>query len=298
VFVAGAGTGGTLSGTARRLKELLPNIIIVGVDPFGSILAQPETLNASKITGYEIEGIGYDFVPGICDRSLVDLWVKTSDKESFIMARRLIREEGLLVGGSCGTAMVGALMAIKQLGLKKDARVCVILPDSVRNYMSKFLNDDWMKKRGFLADEPKPVSKFLGATIKDLNLQNAITIPAAVSIKNAIDIMKTNSFDQLPVTSSSDSKHVVGLITLGGLLAKLASNRIKMDDSAEQAMYHFKKEKKFTETTVDTPLEKLTKFFETNSSAVVTKRSDLGELLIVGIVTKVDLLTYLISKNL
>jgi cystathionine beta-synthase len=192
VFVAGAGTGGTLSGTAKRLKELLPNIKIVGIDPYGSILAQPEELNKSDVTGYQIEGIGYDFVPAVCDRSLVDLWIKTNDKEAFLMARKLIRDEGLLCGGSSGTAMVfnslkkvGALIAIKKLGLKKGQRVCVVLPDSIRNYMTKFLNEDWMKKHGFideqsLKEQQDKKLQWHGAKVMDLNLSSAITIPAAV----------------------------------------------------------------------------------------------------------------------
>ncbi|KAI8895798.1 tryptophan synthase beta subunit-like PLP-dependent enzyme [Globomyces pollinis-pini] len=300
MFVAGVGTGGTIAGIGKRLKELIPDIIIVGVDPNGSILALPESLNPEGIHSYQVEGIGYDFVPDVLNRTYVDKWVKTNDKESFLMARRLIREEGLLCGGSCGTAVVGALIAAKML--KKGQRCCVLLPDSVRNYMTKFLNDGWMKKMGFsdektLKEEQVKKSQWEGATIKDLNLPHAITIPAAISISNAIEIMKANSFDQLPVTSASDSKHVIGLVTLGGLLAKIGSNRCSLSDPAEKAMYVFKTSKKFTEITLDTPLEALTKFFETNSSAVVTKRSQLNELLIESIVTKVDLLTFLMSKK-
>ncbi|KAJ3302378.1 hypothetical protein HDV03_005019 [Kappamyces sp. JEL0829] len=296
MFVGGVGTGGTIAGIGKRLKELIPGIKIVGVDPFGSILALPESLNHEGVHSYQVEGIGYDFVPDVLDRSVVDEWVKTNDKESFLMARRLIREEGLLCGGSSGTALVGALKAAKLL--KKGQRCCVLLPDSVRNYMTKFLNDDWMKARGFIDDktlkeQESKKSQWAGATIKDLHLGKAITIPAAISIMNAIEIMKSNGFDQLPVTSASDSKHCVGLVTLGGLLAKIGSNRVKLTDPAESAMYRFKIGKKFQEFTMDTPLEQLTKFFENNSSAVVTRRSALGELLIESVVTKVDLLSHL-----
>lgn len=139
MFVAGAGTGGTVAGVAKKLKEKCPGVIIVGVDPNGSILAQPEALNDEGVHSYKVEGIGYDFIPQVLDRSLVDFWVKTDDKESFIMSRKLIRQEGLLCGGSCGSAMVGAIKAIKHFKFGKDKRVVVLLPDSVRNYMSKFL---------------------------------------------------------------------------------------------------------------------------------------------------------------
>jgi cystathionine beta-synthase len=155
-----------------------------------------------------------------------------------------------------------------------------------------------MKKHGYIEAPKKEVgpATFQNAAIKDLGLRPAITIPAAISIVNAIELMKSNSFDQLPVTSASDSKHCVGLVTLGGLLAKIGSGRVKLSDPAEKAMYKFNMDKKFTEITVDTPLDKLTKFFETHSSAVVTRRSDVGELLIVSVVTKVDLLGYLLNK--
>jgi cystathionine beta-synthase len=153
MFVAGVGTGGTLAGVAKKLKEKIPGIIIVGVDPNGSILAEPEVLNKEGVHSYQVEGIGYDFIPQVLERKYVDKWIKTDDKESFIMARRLIRKEGLLCGGSCGAAMVGAIKAAKTL--KKGQRCVVLLADSVRNYMTKFLNDDWMKQNGFIDDETK-----------------------------------------------------------------------------------------------------------------------------------------------
>ncbi len=143
-LVSAAGTGGTISGLAKKLKEKIPTIQIIGVDPHGSILAQPESLNTES-GSYKVEGIGYDFIPDVLDRSLVDKWVKTEDKESFVMARRLIRSEGLLCGGSSGSAMSAAIRAIKELNIPKGKRVVVILPDSVRNYMAKFLSEEWMK---------------------------------------------------------------------------------------------------------------------------------------------------------
>jgi len=136
MIVVSAGTGGTITGIARKFKERCPNCIVVGVDPHGSILAEPETLNGS-VSSYKVEGIGYDFIPNVLERSLIDRWIKSNDKDSFTIARRLIREEGLLCGGSSGTAMWAALQAAKELGPGK--RCVVILPDSVRNYMTKFL---------------------------------------------------------------------------------------------------------------------------------------------------------------
>lgn len=142
MVVAGAGTGGTITGIARRLKEHNPAIQIIGVDPIGSILG-----GGDLVAPYEVEGIGYDFFPEVLDNTLIDRYIKTNDKDSFEMARRLIREEGLLIGGSSGSAMCGALEAAKTL--TAGQRCLVILPDSIRNYMSKFPNDAWMKAHGF-----------------------------------------------------------------------------------------------------------------------------------------------------
>ena len=142
MIVIGAGTGGTITGVAKRLKEEIPGVIIVGADPVGSILG-----GGAKVEPYLIEGIGYDFIPDVLDNDLVDEYIKTNDEESFLMARRLIKEEGLLCGGSSGSAMVAALQTA--IALDKGEKFLVLLPDSIRNYMSKFPNDDWMKKNGF-----------------------------------------------------------------------------------------------------------------------------------------------------
>jgi len=143
MFVAGVGTGGTITGVAKKLKEKLPNIKIIGVDPFGSILG-----GGKEVFPYKVEGIGYDFFPDVLDNNLVDEYIKINDKDSFIMARRLIKEEGLLVGGSSGGAVWAALKASKNL--KKNEKCLVILPDSIRNYMSKLADDDWMEVNKFI----------------------------------------------------------------------------------------------------------------------------------------------------
>ena len=142
MVVVSVGTGGAITGIARKIKEANPNITIVGVDPYGSILG-----GGTEVHSYHIEGIGYDFFPKVLDNSLVDEYVKTHDKESFLMARRLIREEGLLVGGSSGATVYAALHAAKRL--KKGEKCVVILADGIRNYLTKFVDDAWMKENGF-----------------------------------------------------------------------------------------------------------------------------------------------------
>jgi cysteine synthase len=143
MVVAGVGTGGTITGIAKRLKEYNPSIQIIGVDPEGSILG-----GGTEIKSYQVEGIGYDFFPEVLDNNLIDSYIKTNDMNSLHTARALIHEEGLLVGGSSGAAMWAALQAAQSLS--KGQKCLVILPDSIRNYITKFANDEWMKKNSFL----------------------------------------------------------------------------------------------------------------------------------------------------
>ncbi len=143
MVVMTVGTGGTITGVAKRLKEEIPGIKIIGVDPYGSILG-----GGTETYPYLVEGIGYDFIPQVLENKLVDEYVKVTDKDSFLLARRLIREEGLLIGGSSGSATWGALQAAKRL--KKGQKCLIILPDSIRNYLSKFPDDSWMVKHGLL----------------------------------------------------------------------------------------------------------------------------------------------------
>lgn len=142
IFVSGAGTGGTLTGVGKRLKEVLPDVRIVGADPVGSIFG-----GGPVGTPYAVEGIGYDFFPDSLDMSMVDEWVKTDDPTSFRLALRLIREEGMLVGGSSGSAMQAVLKAVETA--PEGSRIVVVLADNIRNYMTKFLDPDWMQERGF-----------------------------------------------------------------------------------------------------------------------------------------------------
>ncbi len=142
MVVVGVGTGGTITGIAKKLKEMNPNIKIVGADPYGSILG-----GGDEIFPYQVEGIGYDFFPDVLDNSLVDQYIKVDDQNSFVIARKLIKDEGLLCGGSSGTVVWAALQAAQTLS---EGQKCLcILADGIRNYLSKFIDDKWMKEKGF-----------------------------------------------------------------------------------------------------------------------------------------------------
>jgi len=278
MIVIGSGTGGTLTGIARKLKEKIPGIIVVGVDPHGSILARPNDLNSEGIHSYSVEGIGYDFIPNVLDHGVCDVWVKTSDKESLLMARRLIREEGLLVGGSSGTAMVAAVQAAKKL--KKGQRCLVILPDSVRNYMTKFLTDEWMIEMGFI--EPTlPSTGWANMTIADLHLRKAEVIEATSTVGEAISKMNKFGFDQLPVVDSQGK--VVGVVSDGHLASRIIAGRLQVQDPVEQGLY-----RQFQLVTPSTTLGKLSTLLNLHSFLIVVPNAEP-----VAVVTRIDLLNFI-----
>ncbi|KAB8027988.1 pyridoxal-phosphate dependent enzyme [Fluviispira multicolorata] len=141
-LVAGAGTGGTITGIAKKFKELKPSCQVIGCDPVGSILG-----GGTEVGTYQVEGIGYDFFPKVLDCNLIDKWIKTSDEPSFVWARKAIREEGFLCGGSSGTALFGVNEILHDV--PKGSKIVVILPDGIRNYMTKLMDNDWLSKMNF-----------------------------------------------------------------------------------------------------------------------------------------------------
>jgi len=236
MIVAGAGTGGTISGIAKKLKEYNPDIIVVAADPEGSILAQPEELNNTKrLQPYQVEGIGYDFIPQVLDRDLVDVWVKSNDTDSLVMMRRLIRDEGLLCGGSCGAAVSCAIEAAKDL--KADQRCVVILPDSVRNYMTKALSDEWMLDHKFIDNDvikkKKMETWWANKRVCDIPLATPLTITSEVTCKAAIQLLKEEGFDMVPVIGANGN--VVGVVTEGNMTRQIFSGRVKSDQTVSGA---------------------------------------------------------------
>lgn len=255
-LVITAGTGGTIAGIARKFKEKLPHVHILGVDPHGSILALPEELNGPVGT-YAVEGIGYDFVPRVLDRTPVDSWVKSDDKSSLLMARRLIREEGMLVGGSSGTAMHAAIELARTL--PADKRVVVLLPDNIRNYITKFINDDWMIQQGFI--DPPPVLNEEAPRVRDLTLAPAITVSPTTPCQEVVDQMAANGIDQIPVVADGQ---VLGIVTSGSITARLGTGRSQLTDPCSSVMF-----KSYRIVTPDFPLSQLSSFFEKNPFAIV-----------------------------
>ncbi|EMR08695.1 cystathionine beta-synthase [Pneumocystis murina B123] len=310
MVVAGAGTGGTISGLARTLKKYNKNIEIVGVDPVGSILALPESLN-TEVGMYHIEGIGYDFIPDVLDRSLVDRWIKISDKESFLMARRLIAREGLLCGGSSGAAMAAAVLAAKKLG--KGKTCVVIFPDSVRNYISKFLDDRWMFDYSFLENPKKLTLDTL--TLKSMNLKSLRPIDTSFTCLSLLKIMRNNSLEVFPIVDLS--KKLVGLASIRGILSSVARSLSSFHDSIATVMSCFQKQlenpisieqwfslkssscfvspkERFVVITLDTPVLMLMDFLNSYRYAIiVTPLSDTCFFTPKHVVTRTDLLDFI-----
>lgn len=210
VLVAGMGTGGTISGTGRYLKEQKPSVVVVGADPVGSILS------GDTPCGYKVEGIGEDFIPSTFNRQAVDEMVRVSDQESFAMARRLAREEGLLAGGSSGTAVAAALKYARRLPPRKV--VVAVLPDTGRNYQSKIFSDRWMADNGFLDAAPTlaTTGEVLGSKRR---LSGVLAVRPTDLAVEVVAVMERHGVSQVPVV---DGASVVGAVDETTLLALLA----------------------------------------------------------------------------
>ena len=273
ILVAGAGTGGTVSGTAKRLKEALPDLHVVGVDPVGSILAGP-----SDIGSYKVEGMGYDFVPDVLWRDQIDEWIKTEDRESFLMARRLIRQEGILCGGSSGSIVWAGRKIAEQHG--PDKRIVMILPDSVRNYMTKFMDDSWMRENGF--HERTWETQTVEDLTRSLGLGESLhSCTATDTVADSVMVMKEHGISQLPVLEDG---RVVGIVTESDLLARLVEGRAALSSSVAEVMFR-------NVVTIDRGADagELTRLFAKGNVGLVVD----DDKRLLAIVTKMDLVDYL-----
>jgi cystathionine beta-synthase len=283
-FVVGMGTGGTISGTGKYLKEQNPHIQVVGVDPIGSILYDLHRGKVGKAESYKIEGIGEDFLPSTTDLDVVDSIVQVNDRESFLMARRLVREEGMFVGGSCGSAVAGAIKYARANNLTEDDIVVVILPDSGSRYLSKFLDDEWMKENGYLE------RAWVDSRARDI--QSAKSTSGVVTAKpsdrqmDVIALFKQHNISQVPVLAEDDS--LLGMVREVDLLNHLLAgdHRHSAEEPIESMI-----DSNVTVVRPNTPLETLMGIFG-NTDVVVIQ----GENGLEGILTKIDILDYLSTQ--
>jgi cystathionine beta-synthase len=271
-----AGTGGTISGVARVIKREVPSCKIVGVDPEGSILAGP-----GEIKSYKVEGIGYDFIPDVLDRRLVDRWVKSNDRDSFLIARQLIRQEGLLVGGSSGSAVWAALQVARELGAGR--RVVVILPDSIRNYLTKFVDDRWMRQQGFVKGDWEVGT--VGDIVRALNKRRVIALDLNDKLDRATALFKEHGISQLPVL---DGGKLAGILTESDLLHHLVSGRAQKDTIVAELM-----ERKVATVALHASSSELPRIFERGEVAIVVD----DDRAVLGILTKMDLIEMLAARK-
>jgi cystathionine beta-synthase len=284
-IVISVGTGGTISGVGRYFKEHKPEVLIVGADPEGSVYTAHDERD---IHPYFVEGIGKDTWPKTMDPDVVDEWVRVSDGDSFLTARRLAREEGLLVGGSGGTTVWAALEIAKRYG--PEAKILTMIPDSGRSYLSKFYDDNWMLEHGF-AERRAPVptvSELLRSKrIEEIDIPSFVTIAAHQKVGEAIDVMQRYSISQLPVVRDGEVQSladVIGSLQDRDLLDRVFRNPDSLHEDVAAAMQPPLAAVE-TSVTLDEVFATLTG--RTNAVVIANKGKP------VGVLTRSDLLDYL-----
>jgi len=281
VLVCGLGTGGTISGTGKFLKERNPNVKLVGVDPVGSLYY--DFIKDKRITkpfSYKVEGIGEDFFPSTINLDIIDEVVRVDDKECFLMTRDLVRLEGLFVGGSSGAAVSGAIKYARATGKKEN--ILVMLADGASKYISKIFNDDWMRENGFLDDG----SPSMG-TVRDLiaakgGTTKVETAKSSDTIQEVVHLLKKYGISQAPVV---DDGRLKGLVHESDLLKALISGRTKDSKIADMV------ESDYATVTPATKVELIKNVLNDAKIALVMDRDQ-----IVGVVSKIDLIDFLASR--
>ena len=275
-LVSGIGTGGTISGTARFLKEQNPRIRVIGADPEGSIYS------GDTPKSYAVEGIGMAYLPETVDMRVIDEILRISDRESFLMARRITREEGLLVGGSSGTAAVAAVRVAKTL--PADAVMVVVFPDSGRGYMSKIFNDDWMIANGFISEGKRVAT--VGDVLRSKEpLPPMITVNETDVVKEALDLLRTYEISQLPVTRGND---IVGSVNDVAVMQAVFDRADLIHKPVSEVMG-----RPFPALETTAPIDRAYKLLTLETSAIVV--TDGGRPM--GVVTRQDIISYLSSST-
>jgi cystathionine beta-synthase len=280
VFVAGMGTGGTISGCGKYLKEKKPSVQVVGVDPVGSLYY--DFVKSGRITkpfSYKVEGIGEDFFPSTMNLAIIDEIIRVDDKECFLMTRDLTRLEGLFVGGSGGAAVAGALKYARQFG-RQGQKILVCLADAGHKYMSKIFNDDWMRENGFLDEAPGIGTVRDLLVVKDRSGRELVTATPASKVRDVIDTLKSCGISQLPVLEGGKLKGIVAEVDL---LRHLVSGHKTLDSSIGELI-----EGDYATVTPNTKLELLQGVLADAKVAIVEDADQ-----VVGIVTKIDLIDFL-----
>ena len=276
-FVAGVGTGGTMCGVSKFLKEKNPKVYSLGVDTYGSVFKKyKETgvFDKNEVYPYLTEGIGEDILPKNVDFDLIDQFIKVTDKDAAIMTRRLAKEEGLFVGWSCGSAVFGALEYAREHLTESDTMV-IILPDHGTRYLNKIYNDEWMKFHGFLEEREFATAKDI---IKNRKAQHLYTVPHTATVGEAIKIMGENGISQVPV---SDGEHIVGSLTDSKILRQLIDSPTFVSNKVNEVM-----DKPFIFVGLDNTVDVLSSLINKDNKALLV-RDPLNN---VHIITQADLL--------